>query len=134
MRVPWPNSTRELIIETSQTDDMSLCRLQLLISWSLFSGTIHGHARSLYEERAGLRPRLLDHRPVDLQRLAGPEGADPQSQGKAAAMFFPGPLLRNSPKVDLMTTIAISIVFLGDWGIFVSQKPRKVAIFTRGSR
>ena len=53
---------------------------------------------------------------------------------KQQQCFSQGLFSEIPPKVDLMTTIAISIVFLGDWGIFVSQKPRKVAIFTRGSR
>ena len=53
---------------------------------------------------------------------------------KQQQCFSQGLFSEIPPKGDLMTTIAISIVFLGDWGIFVSQKPRKVAIFTRGSR
>ena len=46
-----------------------------------FPGTIHSDARPVHEERPGLRPRLLHHRAVHLQRPPGSPGANSQSQG-----------------------------------------------------
>ena len=48
-----------------------------------FSGTIHSNERPLHEERPRLRPRLLHHGTVHVQRPAGPQRTDPQSQGSS---------------------------------------------------
>ena len=47
----------------------------------LFSGTIHRHEGLVHEERSGLRPGVQHHRPVHLQRPAGPARADPPCEG-----------------------------------------------------
>ena len=66
--------------------DVNSFKILLLVVFStfvllFFSGTIHSDARPVHEEWPGLRPRLLHHRAVHLQRPPGSPGANSQSQG-----------------------------------------------------
>ena len=51
-----------------------------MLIW-FFLGAIHSDARPVHEERAGLRAGVQHHRPVHLQRPAGPARADPSCEG-----------------------------------------------------
>lgn len=45
-------------------------------------GAVHGDARPVHEERAGLRAGVLHHGAVHVQRPAGPARADPAGEGQ----------------------------------------------------
>ncbi len=55
--------------------------VRYVICCKLFLGTIHRDERPVHEERSGLRPRLLHHRPVHVQRPSRPPGTNSQGQG-----------------------------------------------------
>jgi len=52
-------------------------------------GAVHRHARSVHEERPGIRVGLLDYGAIDVQRSAGPARADPAGQGHGRCAHGP---------------------------------------------
>lgn len=65
-------------------------------------GAVHGDEGLVHEKRPRLRPRILHHSTVHLQRPAGPERTDPTSKGhrgcECSVQFTPRPppfVLRN---------------------------------------
>lgn len=61
---------------SSQCSNYRYCRSLNRHLPSARTGTIHGHARLVHEERTGLRAGVLDNRPVHIQRSAGLARAD----------------------------------------------------------
>lgn len=54
------------------------------INWQsslLSTGTIHSHEGPLHEKRPRIRVSVLDNGTVDVQRPAGPQGANPAGEG-----------------------------------------------------
>lgn len=63
------------------------------------AGTVHGDEGLVHEERSRLRPGLLHHSTVNLQRPAGPEGTDPTSKGHRGCECLE-PLFNNAHLFD----------------------------------